>query len=179
MDISLRELSANFHVPKEWILLERTLLLLTGLCTELDPAMNPMTVIRPYLERFVLGDEGDWSKFVVDTTKDLAMAVVSLPAEMRRFMTSARTGDLSVQFHNLDRSTRVMYRLGQQAMTVAVGIAAAAMAVVFEGRGELARADVAWWVTRGAGVVLVWSWWSTRHHLRQRAPRRRPARRGS
>ena len=33
-----------------------------GLCTELDPTLNPMTVIRPYLERFVLGDEGDWSQ---------------------------------------------------------------------------------------------------------------------
>ncbi|HEU0031068.1 MAG TPA: AarF/UbiB family protein, partial [Kofleriaceae bacterium] len=53
MDISLRELSENFHVPKEIIVLERTLLLLMGLCTELDPTLNPMTVIRPYLERFV------------------------------------------------------------------------------------------------------------------------------
>src|SRR3984885_5480841 len=34
MDISLRELSSNFHVPKEIIVLERTLLLLMGLCTE-------------------------------------------------------------------------------------------------------------------------------------------------
>ena len=42
MDISLRELAEHFHVPKEWILLERTLLLLMGLCTELDPTLNPM-----------------------------------------------------------------------------------------------------------------------------------------
>ena len=51
MDISLRELRERFHVPKEIIVLERTLLLLMGLCTELDPTLNPMTVIRPYLER--------------------------------------------------------------------------------------------------------------------------------
>jgi hypothetical protein len=57
MDISLRELSENFHIPKEIIVLERTLLLLMGLCTELDPTLNPMTVIRPYLERFVLGED--------------------------------------------------------------------------------------------------------------------------
>ena len=90
MDISIRELTENFHVPKEWILLERTLLLLMGLCTALDPTMNPISVIRPYLEKFVLGDEGDWSGFVVDTTKDLAMAAFALPGEMRKFMTSAR-----------------------------------------------------------------------------------------
>ena len=50
----------KIHVPKEFIVLERTLLLLMGLCTELDPQLEPMTVIRPYVERFVLGDEGDW-----------------------------------------------------------------------------------------------------------------------
>jgi ubiquinone biosynthesis protein len=42
MDISLRELSESFHVPKEAIVLERTLLLLMGLCTELDPTLNPV-----------------------------------------------------------------------------------------------------------------------------------------
>ena len=35
-------------------------LLLLGLCTELDPSWNPMTVIRPYLEDVVLGQDRDW-----------------------------------------------------------------------------------------------------------------------
>ena len=61
MDVSLRDLAEHFHVPKEWILLERTVLLLMGLCTELDPTLNPMEVIRPYLEEFVLGKDRDWS----------------------------------------------------------------------------------------------------------------------
>jgi predicted unusual protein kinase regulating ubiquinone biosynthesis (AarF/ABC1/UbiB family) len=94
MDISLRELSENFHIPKEIIVLERTLLLLMGLCTELDPTLNPMTVIRPYVERFVLGDEGDWSQLLVETSKDLVMSVTALPAEVRKFMRAAHSGDL-------------------------------------------------------------------------------------
>ena len=167
MDISLRELTANFHVPKEWILLERTLLLLVGLCTMLDPAMNPMTVIRPYLERFVLGDEGDWQALVVDTTKDLALSVAALPGDMRRFMRAAQGGDVAVRVRNLDASTRVLYRLGHQAIIAAIGIAGAFMAVLLEGRGELARAEWAWWTARAAGGLLVWSWWATRGLLRR------------
>ena len=89
MDISLRELSPSFHVPKEIIVLERTLLLLMGLCTELDPTLNPMTVIRPFLERFVLGEDGDWSQLLVETSKDLVMSVTALPAEVRKFMRAA------------------------------------------------------------------------------------------
>jgi ubiquinone biosynthesis protein len=168
MDISLRELSSNFHVPKEWILLERTLLLLMGLCTALDPQMNPMTVIRPYLERFVLGDEGDWSTFAVESAKDLVLSMAALPADIRKMVQSAREGELSFRFHNLERSTRAIVRLGHQAITAAVGIAGAAIAVVLEGRGEVERAEWAWWVTRVAGVVFLWSWWTSRHLLRKR-----------
>jgi predicted unusual protein kinase regulating ubiquinone biosynthesis (AarF/ABC1/UbiB family) len=168
MDISIRELSSNFHVPREWIMLERTLLLLMGLCTALDPSMNPMAVIKPYLEKFVLGEEGDWSGFVVDTTKDLALAAFALPGEMRKFMQGARSGDLSVKFSNLDRSTKLMYRLGQQAMIIAVGIAAASLAVVFEGRGEYDRANAAWWTMKISADAFVWSWWVGRAKLRRR-----------
>src|SRR5439155_3469504 len=45
MNIGLRELSGTFHIPRDWVLLERTLLLLTGVCTQLDPEMSPMEVI--------------------------------------------------------------------------------------------------------------------------------------
>ena len=167
MDISLRELTSSFHVPKEWILLERTLLLLVGLCTALDPAMNPMTVIRPYLERFVLGDEGDWSALVVDTSKDLLLSVVALPGDMRRFMRTVQNGEITLRVKGLETSSRLMYRLGQQLMVVAVGIAGAAIALILEGRGEVERATWAWWVARGAGALFVWSWWSARGLLRR------------
>src|SRR5512136_837694 len=52
MDISLRELMATFQIPKDLVLLSRTLLLLLGLCTSLNPSMNPMKTIQPYLEEF-------------------------------------------------------------------------------------------------------------------------------
>jgi predicted unusual protein kinase regulating ubiquinone biosynthesis (AarF/ABC1/UbiB family) len=168
MDISIRDLTANFYVPKEWILLERTLLLLMGLCTALDPAMNPMTVIRPYLERFVLGDEGDWSAFVLETTKDLVRNVTALPSDMRKLMSTARAGDLQVRFRDLERSSRLFYRLGHQIIIAAVGITGAAIAIVLEGRGDLVRAEYGWWTMRIAGAVLVWSWWSSRSLLRRR-----------
>ncbi|HEX7836900.1 MAG TPA: AarF/UbiB family protein [Kofleriaceae bacterium] len=168
MDISLRELSVNFHIPKEIIVLERTLLLLMGLCTELDPALNPMTVIRPYLERFVLGDEGDWSQLLVETSKDLVMSVTALPAEIRKFIRLAHAGELQLRFKNIDAPVQLMYRLGHQFIFVAVGIAGAAIAVVLEGQGHDPRAVWGWWTARVAGALLVWSWWTSRTLLRKR-----------
>ena len=167
MDISIRDLTANFYVPKEWILLERTLLLLMGLCTALDPSMNPTTVIQPYLERFVLGDEGDWSTFVLETTKELVKNVTALPSDMRKFMNSARAGDLQVRFKGIDRSSKLFYNLGHQIIFAAIGITGAAMAIVLEGRGDMVRADYGWWTMRVAGACLVWSWFSARGLLRK------------
>ncbi len=168
MDISLRELSANFHVPKEIIVLERTLLLLMGLCTELDPTLNPMTVIRPYLERFVLGEEGDWSELLVETSKDLVMSVTALPAEIRKFMRAAHSGELQLAFKNIAAPAQLMYRLGHQVIFAGVGIAGAVIAVILEGRGELERSEWGWWTARVAGALLVWSWWSSRNLLRKK-----------
>jgi predicted unusual protein kinase regulating ubiquinone biosynthesis (AarF/ABC1/UbiB family) len=167
MDISLRELSSSFHVPKEAIVLERTLLLLMGLCTELDPTLNPMTVIRPYLERFVLGDQ-DWSGILVETSRDILLGAAALPGDLRRLMRAAHAGDLRVRFHNLEASSDLMYRLGHQVIFAAVGIAGAAIAIVLEGRGQYDRAEWGWWTARVAGVLLVWSWWSSRGLLRKR-----------
>jgi predicted unusual protein kinase regulating ubiquinone biosynthesis (AarF/ABC1/UbiB family) len=166
MNISLRELSASFHVPKEWILLERTIILLLGLCTELDPDLNPMGVIRPYLERFVLGPDQDWSKFVVDTTKDVAMAALALPGEMRRFITRAQRGELEVRFGNVDEAAQRVVAVGHQLIYTAVGIAACALAVTFEGRGQAEPAETAWTVATVAGVLLVLSMWSGRRRRR-------------
>ncbi len=170
MDISFRELTSNFHVPKEWILLERTLLLLMGLCTALDPEMNPMLVVRPYLERFVLGDDGDWSTFVVDTTKDVALTVAALPGDMRKFIKTARNGEMSMRVQNLDRAADLIYRLGHQAIAASIGISSSGYALLLEGRGQWDRAELAWWVARGAGGVLLWSLWMA---SRARAKHRR------
>ena len=61
-----------------------------------------------------------------------------------------------------------MYRLGHQIIFAGVGIAGAVIAVTFEGRGELERSEWGWWTARVAGVLLLWSWWSSRNLLRKK-----------
>src|SRR4029079_3417210 len=71
LNVSLADLRDAFHIPKEWILLERTLLRLLGVCTTLDPEMTPTAVIQPYLERFLLGEKKEWSEMVVDASREM------------------------------------------------------------------------------------------------------------
>ena len=136
MDVSFRDLMDHFHVPKEWIMLERTVLLLMGLCTDLDPTLNPMTVIRPYLEEFVLGKDRDWSQFMLDSTKDVMTTVFALPAELKKVLQRTQRGELEVRVRGLDDQTRAVYALGHQIIYTALAISAAAFGMVLDGRGR-------------------------------------------
>lgn len=114
LDISLRDLMSAFQVPKDWILLERTVLLLLGLCTHLYPQLSPMQTIRPYLEETVLGPDRDWRQFLRDALRDVARSAISIPDELRRLLSRANQGELEVQIPELKKSTRTLYTLGQQ-----------------------------------------------------------------
>jgi predicted unusual protein kinase regulating ubiquinone biosynthesis (AarF/ABC1/UbiB family) len=171
LDVGLRDLTDSFHVPKDWILLERTILLLMGLCTELDPEMNPVSVIRPYLEEFVLGKDRDWSQFVVDTGKEMMLTALGLPAEVKRFMMRAQRGELEVRFRNLDENVRVIYTLGHQLIYTLCALMAGAFWLVLDGRANHAAARVALYVGGGFGMLLLGSIVSTRNRLKRRRRR--------
>jgi len=87
--MSVRDLTATFQVPRDWILLERTSLLLLGLCTHLDPSMNPFKVLRPYIERVVFGIEDDWMATITNLFTDAVAGVVGVFQEIDRFVRNA------------------------------------------------------------------------------------------
>jgi predicted unusual protein kinase regulating ubiquinone biosynthesis (AarF/ABC1/UbiB family) len=168
LNVSLRDLLQHFHVPKEWILLERTLLLLLGLCTELDPKLEPMQVIRPYISEFVLGKDRDLSRLLVETTRDVLGTALALPGDLRRFLSRAQRGQLELRFRDVDEGARLLYTLGHQIIYAACGIAAFVASIIWEGRGEFERADFALYTCGGFGVFLLWSMLTTRARSRSR-----------
>jgi len=114
MDISLRELMAAFQIPKDLVLMQRTILLLLGLCTHLSPTMNPMKTIRPYVEEFVLGKDRNWLKLIESAVKDVALSVITFPANVQTLLTKANHGELEVKVTGLAESANLVYTLGHQ-----------------------------------------------------------------
>jgi predicted unusual protein kinase regulating ubiquinone biosynthesis (AarF/ABC1/UbiB family) len=149
MDVGLRELTAAFVLPREWVLLERTVLLLTGVCSLLDPQMNPTEVVKPYLERFVLGKDREWADVLLDAAKDTFLSYLALPAELRRFTAKAIRGELSFRQRGLRQGFRLMYALGHQLIYTALCIAAAAGGLVLYRDGSHAAA-------LGCGGAALW-----------------------
>lgn len=127
LDVSFRELTRTFQVPKDWVLLERTILLLLGLCTTLDPEMAPMRTIQPYLEEFVLGRDQDWVGLVRSAVKDMALSVLTLPESVNRLVSRANRGELQVRVEGLRESANLVYAAAQQ---LVFGVLAAGAGII-------------------------------------------------
>jgi predicted unusual protein kinase regulating ubiquinone biosynthesis (AarF/ABC1/UbiB family) len=140
MNIGLRELSGTFHIPRDWVLLERTLLLLAGVCTQLDPEMSPMEVVAPYLQEFVLG-ERDWTKITLEAAKDFALQAITLPEDLRKYLTRAMRGELEVKVKGLPEGARLIYAAVRQAVYAAGAMVSAVCALVLHLQHEFQLAS--------------------------------------
>lgn len=136
LDVSFRELTRTFQVPKDWVLLERTVLLLLGLCTTLDPGMAPMRTIQPYLEEFVLGRDRDWVALVRASVKEMAMSVLALPEGVNRLVGRANRGELEVRVQGLRESADLVYAAAQQLVFGVLAAGAGVIAYLARVRGD-------------------------------------------
>jgi ubiquinone biosynthesis protein len=128
MNIGLREISGAFHIPKDWVLLERTILLLYGCCSLLDPELNPVAIIQPYLRDFVLGNR-DFTAIAMEAIRDTAMGAMTLPEDMRRYLTKANRGELEVRVRGVQEGARAVYAAGRQVIYTAIGLFAGVEAI--------------------------------------------------
>jgi predicted unusual protein kinase regulating ubiquinone biosynthesis (AarF/ABC1/UbiB family) len=150
MNIGLRELSGAFHIPKDWVLLERTLLLVYGSCSLLDPELNPVAIIQPYLSEYVLGNR-DFAQIAVEAIRDMAMSAMTLPEDMRRYLTRANRGEIEVKVRGVNEGAQLVYAVGRQLIYTAVGLVTGYEALESWRRHEV---DLSRWLCAAAGLCL-------------------------
>src|SRR5579859_1577438 len=156
MNIGLRELSGAFHIPKDWVLLERTILLVYGCCALLDPELNPVAIVQPYLQDFVLGNR-DFTQIAIEAVRDMAMSAMTLPEDMRRYLTRANRGELEVRVRGLQEGGRAVYAVGRQVIYTAIGLFAGSEALESWRRHEVVMARNLGLVAALAAVLLLLS----------------------
>lgn len=150
MNIGMKELSSSFQIPRDWVLLERTLLLLTGVCTQLDPKMNPTDVVRPYLQEFVLGNR-DWTQIALEAAKDMALRAITLPETLQKYLNKSVRGEIEVRVRGLHEGARIVYSAGRQMVYAAsaISLGMAALQLTLAGRDKGAA-----WCLGGCGVMV-------------------------
>jgi ubiquinone biosynthesis protein len=155
LDVSMRQLTATFQVPKDWVLLERTLLLLLGLCTHLDPSINPMRTIQPYLEEFVLGRDRDWMTLLRSAAKDVLTSALTIPAELQRFLTRANRGELDVRVEGLRESANLVYAAAHQLVFTLLALGTGTIAYLAHVRGDTVVSTIAVSASGFFGICLL------------------------
>jgi predicted unusual protein kinase regulating ubiquinone biosynthesis (AarF/ABC1/UbiB family) len=97
-----------FQLPHNLLLLGRTLAILSGMCTGLDPNFNLWTQLAPYAQKLVV-DEGttNWEVWL-DQIGDLVKELIALPAQTGRVLSRLERGDLNV---NMPQVNRQLYHL--------------------------------------------------------------------
>ncbi len=151
LDVSFQKLMKTFQVPPNWILMERTALLGVGLCTELDPTWNPMTVIRPYLEDVVFAKDRSWGAMIRAAVTGVTHSATVLPHDLQQTLERMNRGEMEMRVAELARTARLIYAGMQQVIFAALATGSAVIAFQAYDRGHSTIAII---MTIGVVVFL-------------------------
>jgi ubiquinone biosynthesis protein len=150
-DIGFSGISGTVQVPKDYVLLNRMLTLLLGLCTALDPKLNPLDVVRPYAQDFVLGQRGDLVTFVRNLLQNTLTSALALPDELQKVLQKTRRGQLEMLNPDVRDGARLMYLAVQQVLFALLGLAAGAAGWWLQNTGAFFNARLMY----GAAVLCL------------------------
>ncbi len=122
-EIGFNGISSTVQVPKDYVLLNRMVTLLMGICSALDSKMNPLDVVRPYVKEFVLGEQESMLTFVTGLLRRTMATTLGLPDELHRVLHQIQNGEIDFRSSDIRDSVRVLYLIGSQVIFAALSIA--------------------------------------------------------
>ena len=103
--LQFRELmyAMPFQLPHNLLLLGRTIAILSGMCTGLDPDFNPWKQLAPYAQAMLV-EEGfsDWQAWL-DQAGEIVKELLTLPAQTARVLGRLERGDLQLTLPEVSR----------------------------------------------------------------------------
>ncbi len=97
-----------FQLPHDLLLLGRTIAILSGMCTGLDPDFNVWTRLAPYARELIAEEGGSNWQMWLDQVGDLVKELVALPGQTSRVLTRLERGELTL---NMPVVNRQIYHL--------------------------------------------------------------------
>jgi hypothetical protein len=120
-----------------------------------------MEVVRPYLQDFVLGNR-DWAQIALDAAKDMALKAITIPDDLRKYLTRANRGEAEIRVKGLTQAAGLVYAGIRQAIFAAIGIAAGFSALQLYLAGHVQVALYCLYGAGAAGALLLLSMVFTR-----------------
>lgn len=104
--------SMPFQLPENLLLLGRSLAILSGMCTGLNPDFNLWTALAPYTSRLITDEDAErpaWSSILAAGT-DTLRTLAALPGRTDRLLATAERGELAVRTPMLELTARRLDR---------------------------------------------------------------------
>ena len=102
--------SMPFQVPNDLIMLARTVAILSGMCTGLDPDFNLWSQLAPYARKLI---EQEATKGISEWLEELGgmlQNLIALPSQASRVLAQTEGGGLLVQSPQMSRDVRSLTR---------------------------------------------------------------------
>ncbi len=150
-----------FQLPHNLLLLGRTVAILSGMCTGLDPNFNVWGELEPYAKRLIT-EEGtsNWEVWL-DEIGELVKQLVALPGQTGRLLKRLERGELNV---NVPQVNRQIYHLEGAVNRLAGSMLFAAFffgGVLLYQSGDLSLSYLSWALS---GLTLLWMIFFSRGH---------------
>lgn len=99
-----------FQVPNNLLMLLRTVAILSGMCTGLDPDFNVWNELAPYARRLVEEEASTSWRVYLDELLNALQALVALPGQAGRVFSQLEAGQLAVQTPEVTRQMVILAR---------------------------------------------------------------------
>ena len=130
-EIGLNGVAGTVQVPKDYVLLSRMITLLLGLCNVLDPNLNPLTVVRPYAQQYLLGEKEGVFSYVGGILRRNVATALGLPDELHQVLQKVKKGTIEVNNLDVRNGARLVYYGVQQLIFALLLIATVVLGYLF------------------------------------------------
>jgi predicted unusual protein kinase regulating ubiquinone biosynthesis (AarF/ABC1/UbiB family) len=150
-----------FQLPHNLLLLGRTVAILSGMCTGLDPNFNVWTQLAPYAQKMIQNEGvSNWDVWL-NEIGELIKQLVALPSQAGRVLTRLERGELNV---NVPQVNRQIFHLEGAVNRLTGSIMFAAFlfggVLLYQG-GDIWLGYLFW---AFSGVTLIWMLYFSRGH---------------
>jgi predicted unusual protein kinase regulating ubiquinone biosynthesis (AarF/ABC1/UbiB family) len=146
--------SMPFQIPNDLIMLGRTVAILSGMCTGLDPNFNLWNQIAPYARKLIEQEAktgiGDW----LEELGKIVQNLIALPSQTSRVFAQVERGDLVVQTPELIREARALVRAVHRLTGGMIFVGLVVGGVMLYNAGNIGFGQG---MLVGALIVLIWT----------------------
>jgi predicted unusual protein kinase regulating ubiquinone biosynthesis (AarF/ABC1/UbiB family) len=154
-EVGFSGISGTVQVPKDYVLLNRMVTLLLGICNMLDPKLNPLEVVRPYVKEYVADGKQDLVAFVTGLLRRSAATALGLPSELHQALQLIRKGKVEVRTPDIRAGARLLYMAGQQFIFTLLIMTAGAIGYLFRQSGEYRHATYSFCIAGFFSLLLL------------------------